>query len=366
MSKIFFIKKKIGEIKEEGKKKWFYYLFLFLLVFLLVFSVFNLIKTNREIDSLLGEEENISLEDESCETCFYRLIDNKEVATEKEISPFILAAVIDNHPDARPAFGLSRAEIVYDVPAEGGINRYLAIFAIDEDKSGIEIGPVRSARPYFLDIAKEYEALLLHCGGSPEALARISKEKLPSLNEFYNGAYYRRYPGYLAPHNVLAIFDNIKNYSVDRNLEKSIFDSWKFKNENNFSLTDSSFEINISNGQRQYDILWEYDINSNSYSKSLAGKKHLDNNGDEIYASNLILQLVDTKVLDSELRLKIETVGSGKSVICIDGSCLSGYWERNTLNSRTTYYYDNDEEVVFNTGKTWIHLIDPKNTQIDY
>ncbi|MFA7365447.1 MAG: hypothetical protein WCZ12_03810, partial [Patescibacteria group bacterium] len=65
MSKIFFIKKKIGEIKEEGKKKWFYYLFLFLLVFLLVFSVFNLIKTNREIDSLLGEEENISLEDES-------------------------------------------------------------------------------------------------------------------------------------------------------------------------------------------------------------------------------------------------------------------------------------------------------------
>lgn len=364
--KVVFVKKKIGEIKKNNKGKFFYYLLVLALLSVIVFSVISLIKTNREIVPPVENGEEDVVDNDSCADCSYRLIDNKEVIREGEVNPFILAAVIDNHPDARPSFGLSSAEIVYDIPAEGGIDRYLALFAIDEEKEGMEIGPIRSARPYFLDIAKEYEALLLHCGGSPEALARISKEGLLSLNEFYNSVYYRRYPGYLAPHNILANFDYIEEYTVNRNLEKSVFSPWKFKNENNFNSDEAVYEIKVSNGQRQYDVVWNYDTDSDLYLRSLAGKKQIDNGGQEISASNLVFQFVDTEVLDSALRLKIETVGRGDATVCIDGSCIEGYWKKDDLDSRTKYYSNNDEEVVFNSGQTWIHFIDPSETELSY
>jgi hypothetical protein len=159
----------------------------------------------------------------------------------------------------------------------------------------------------------------------------------------------------------LANFGLIKEYLKDRNYENSKFESWQFKNDKDLpsiNLALSNFEIDISNGQKQYDISWDYDLNANLYLKDLAGKKHLDNNGDQISASNVILQFVETEILDSELRLKIKLISKNTAVICSDGVCHSGYWQKDDENSRTRYYDENGEEFIFNSGKTWVHFID--------
>lgn len=371
MSKIIFVRKKIqdkiNKVKEVSFKKNIFYILISLIVLSIIFFSIKNINKNLSVNTDNNIIEEDLLVEDKCENCFYRLIDAREVFEENDIDQFLIAVVIDNHPSARPAFGLSQAELVYDIPAEGGINRYLAFFAVD-DKPDLEIGPVRSARPYFLDIAKEYGAILIHCGGSPEALARISKEKLLSLNEFYNEKYFRRYSAYKAPHNILANFDLIKNYLRDRNYEKSIFDSWKFEKDNDISGVDfinANFEVSISNGQSQYAVKWDYDLNNNLYLKSLDNKKHLDNDGRQISVSNLILHFVDTQILDKELRLKINLIGENKAIICINGLCQEGYWQKENENSRTKYYYENGEEVIFNPGQTWIHFID-KNTKTSY
>ncbi|MDD3711205.1 MAG: DUF3048 domain-containing protein [Patescibacteria group bacterium] len=326
-----------------------------------------MIKKNSQegFDNYGKESDDIILDEVCVDSCQNRLIDGALVLSGEE-NPFLVSAVLDNHSDARPQFGLSRASLVYDVPAEGGINRYLAFFRSDLE-GDFKIGPIRSARPYFLDISLEYQALMLHCGGSPASLARIIKEKLLTLNEFYNSYYFIRYDKYIAPHNVLADYQKIKEYLQDKNLSNSNFLPWKFKTKSEFVFEEDNFEfkneknnseINIKNGQHQYDTKWQYNYRDNIYLKKISQEDQTDDSGEIISADNLILQFVDTKILDSELRLEIDLLGRGEAVICLDGFCQNGYWEKIKNSDRTIYYYDNNEELIFNIGKTWIHLID--------
>ena len=350
------------------KRKMFFYFSIFIILALLLFFVF-LISNKNNFNDYYGEDEggdDIFLEDECLDDCSYRLIDGMKVDVGED-SPFLISAIIDNHNYARPQFGLSSAPLVYDIPAEGGINRYLAFFPADlEDVS--EVGPIRSARPYFLDIASEHNSLLLHCGGSPDALARIIKERLLTLNEFYNENYFRRYSGFRAPHNILANFSKIYDYLINRELINSKFEPWKFKDGDNSWINDSELGeddvvsvLELKNGQSQYDILWAYDFENNNYSKKIAGKNHVDDSGQIIKADNLVFHDVKTRVLDAELRLEISLLGRGDAIICLDGKCFEAYWEKIDKNSRTFYYHKNsDEEFIFNRGKTWIHFLDSR------
>ena len=106
-----------------------------------------------------------------------------------------VALMIDDHPDARPQSGLSLADVVWHAPAEGGIPRYLAIYQSHLRKD--LIGPIRSARVYFVLWAAEWNALYGHSGGSPQALALLRRqgqgEFVYDANEFrYGGGAFRR------------------------------------------------------------------------------------------------------------------------------------------------------------------------------
>ena len=72
-----------------------------------------------------------------------------------------MAVMINNHVDARPQKGLSSADLIYEAVAEGGISRFLAIF---HSRLPETVGPVRSARVYYIDWAKEYDAWYAHWG----------------------------------------------------------------------------------------------------------------------------------------------------------------------------------------------------------
>ena len=78
--------------------------------------------------------------------------------------------MIDDLSPARPQSGLSYASIIFQAPAEGGIPRYMAIFS---DNVPTNVGPVRSARYYFIAWASEYKSLYVHAGGSPQALSTL-------------------------------------------------------------------------------------------------------------------------------------------------------------------------------------------------
>ncbi len=116
-------------------------------------------------------------------------------------SPKVAGIMLDGHFDALPIKGVNEAAIIYEAPMEGVTTRFLAIYPAGQNIA--EVGPVRSARPYFLDWLAEYgDALYMHCGGSPEALDLIQERKIFDANEFYWGGYYWRDHSRTAPYNL--------------------------------------------------------------------------------------------------------------------------------------------------------------------
>src|SRR5688572_9411112 len=115
-----------------------------------------------------------------------------------------IAIMIDDHPDARPQSGFNAASVVWHAPAEGGIPRYMLIF---QDEVPGSVGPVRSARQYYIAWAAEWNAMYGHSGGSPQALQTLRNQGNGQLvynaDEFrWGNIYYHRATDRFSPHNV--------------------------------------------------------------------------------------------------------------------------------------------------------------------
>lgn len=110
------------------------------------------------------------------------------------------AVVIGNNPDARPQAGLAHASVVWEILAEGWITRYLAIFS---QSGAAQIGPVRSTRIYFDQLASDYRIPLAHAGGNVDALNAIAPLHIQNLDEIYgSGPYFWRGRTRVPPNNL--------------------------------------------------------------------------------------------------------------------------------------------------------------------
>lgn len=285
-----------------------------------------------------------------------RYLDGVYVALGEE-NNYPVAIMIDNFPDARPESSLARASIVYEAEAEGGVTRYLAIFS---DLQNIKsIGPIRSARPYYVDWAEEYSAVYTHCGGSPDALVKIIKDNVIDFNEFYNGSYFYREQRKAAPHNVYITGELITSFLKKNSLEKGKFLTWNFKDDAVLTERPQAATIRIDFPGDDYKVEWRYNQLDNFYERYLAGKLHTDEDGKKIQAKNIIVQYIPAEEVDDKLRLDMKTVGEGKALVCLDGKCQEGKWQKKNTGSRTRFYDSNNNEFTFNTGTTWIEIVQP-------
>jgi hypothetical protein len=330
-----------------------------LFLFLAIFVVFTIIKNNKE--KFLNESKNIGeITDNSkeCADCQRRNLDGIYVSPEKaNLRP--IAVMIDNHPSARPAFNIDKAGLVYEAEVEGSFTRYMAVFSSLENIG--EIGPVRSARSYFVYWAKELGAIYAHCGGSPEALAILADENMTDFNEFYNGDYFWRADSREAPHNVITSGENLQKFLDKQEISRGDFTAWLFKDD---ALPENrgedNSEITISFRNENFVAGWRYNREDNNYTRLLAGEIQLTGENNQITAKNIIIQTVSAEVIDDYLRLEMEIAGSGEATICQDGKCEAGIWEKDDLNSRTIFYQDGGEEVEFNAGQTWVEVVRPE------
>ncbi|MEA3463704.1 MAG: DUF3048 domain-containing protein [Patescibacteria group bacterium] len=295
-----------------------------------------------------------------CLNCVRRTIDGVYV-NEDQANLCPVAVIIENHIDARPPAGLAQANLVFEAEAEGGITRFLAVFSLNAQEQNLkEIGPVRSARPYFIDWACELSALFIHCGGSPEALVKIIRENSFNLNEFYQGDYFWRDKKKQAPHNIYISTDRINQYLSSQSANQGKFLSWQFKQDIALEERPLSSKIEIGFKNADFAVQWKYDRNNNDYLRYLAGEIHHDVSGREIRAKNVIIEYVKARIIDDELRLKMDYIGEGKAVVCFDGKCQKGIWQKKLSSSRTRFYNNDKEEFKFNAGTIWIEVVRPE------
>lgn len=297
-------------------------------------------------------------------TVFVSPLDGKSYNDKNKANRHPLAVVIENHPSARPQTGIINASIVYEAITEGGITRFLAIFGPTDAK---ELGPIRSARLFFMDWLKEFDAFFAHAGGNEDALANIDTyaiKDIPHANDYY----WRDYKGrnVASEHTLYSSTDKLYQYASDKgyDINSSKYEKYKFK-KNGPGIQEGGKGVEIDFSSVSYRVSWAYDFGTNSYSRSLAGSEHKDlASGETIKANNIIVQTVSRTLQPhgsyGDQNWVFETIGSGNAKVYRDGKEITATWKKTALTSRTKFYNESGAEIEFNPGKTWIEVIPPE------
>lgn len=326
---------------------------------LLMVTIVVIIRNERTINIPIDSEKNNEvLLEQKCDPI--RKIDGR-CLTQPETG--VYGVMIDNHVGARPPEGLSQASLVYETIVESPITRFLAIFSLDENVK--KIGPVRSARPFYVDWIKEFNGPYVHVGGSNEAIENLNATYNFNLDEFFNGSYFYRDNYKSAPHNVFTSSDSIKKVIADKQWSvKSDFDAWLFRTEPDVDGDKLSVEIDF----RTYDFMvrWEYDVTQKNYLRYQGKKVHVDGGGGEIRASNVVILYTEGEIIDNYGRRALKTLGSGVALVFHNGKVIEGLWQRNSLSERTKFYQKDGTEIIFNAGNTWIEVVTSDTAKVIY
>ena len=298
-----------------------------------------------------------------------------------------LGVMIENHIEARPQSGISSADVVYEAVAEGGITRFLTVFYCQD--AG-QVGPVRSARTYFLDFISEYgdHPLYAHVGGAntpgpANALGQIDDYgwgNYNDLNQFAIG-----YPVFWRDYNRLGhaaatehtmysttqkLWDyaatnrNLTNVSKDGTPWSKGFEPYTFKSDASASERGSKQTVHLEfwANSSDYSVDWNYDPTSNMYKRVNAGQPHIDKDtGKQLETKNIIvLSMVENSANDgyeNNLHLLYTDKGTGKATVFMDGKKISGTWTKDSRTSRTIISDSSGTPVKFDRGQIWFEIL---------
>ena len=282
-----------------------------------------------------------------------------------------LAIMVENHTDARPQAGINKASIVYEAIAEGGITRYMALYGTQESD---QVGPVRSARTYYIDWLRGYNAYYAHVGGNIDALDKIQADKVLDLDQFAFPAPYWRDTSLrvASEHTMFVSTSKLRAIAAEKNYTTANnFTVYKFKDDPSADSTEGKAlpeaqKISIDFGNANYNVVFDFDKKTDSYNRSVGGKADLDRlTSEQITAKIIVVMTVKrqaTVTRINEQGWNMDTAGEGAAKIYIDGKEISGKWKKNSATDREIFYDETGKEITFNRGKLWICVIPPEAT----
>ena len=271
--------------------------------------------------------------------------------------PQVFAVMIDNHEEARPQSGIDQAFLVIEAPVEAGIPRMIAFF--DANSSVEKIGPVRSARPYFIDWNNEFDALYAHVGGSNEALEKIVSGGTFDLNEFSHGLSFWRASTRFAPYNTYTSTEKLNAFLFERSeagvAPELLYEAWQFKDAESVDPSKKS-SVLIDYWAPVYTVGWKFDASQGRYKRFQAEIEDKTLEGEQIVADNVAIIVTDISVVDAVGRRRVRTIGEGKAWVMQDGTVIEASWKKPSASQRLRFYLG-DSEIKMNAGSTWIEVV---------
>ncbi len=288
-------------------------------------------------------------------------------------TPYLPVLVnIDNVAGAWPQWGITEADIIYEMPVYSRtLTRLMALFAYSHPEN---VGPVRSARVMHAEMREEWDAAWAYVGiqnkkGSNvnDILRRLgAREK--EVNLLFNGTagLFTSMKGYDNPHN-----HNVKLAKLAESITNYPFP------ERPFLFTDelpregrSAQQVYITydgNPDSYTNSHYIYDAQTNLYARYRGNKPYDDKNdpGVPLNFSNVIVQWTELSFNGSRDAPLLKEVGEGNADIFMGGRYIAGYWVRESLSSRTVFYDQFGEEIRLQRGKSFIHLLSG-STQLSY
>lgn len=291
--------------------------------------------------------------------------DNAEVIEIKEPETFKgndrpIAVMIDNNKSAMPQANLSKAYIVYEMIVEGGETRLMALFkGVELDK----IGPVRSARHYFIDYALENDAIYVHFGWSPQAQSAISKLSVNNINGIYESTTtFWRVKDKYAPHNAVTNTEqllkvaNRKGYNLTSD-QKSVLNYVV----DEFDLDSEMQATKITIPYSSYNtVVYEYDEEAKNYIRYSRKIKQVDwDTKEDVRVKNIIITKCRNWTLndgDNKGRQDLDNVKTLEGYYITNGKAIEITCEKSSRTEQTIYKDKQGNEINVNDGNTFIQI----------
>lgn len=277
--------------------------------------------------------------------------------TEKEKTLRPVLATINNHPLARPQSGISDADIVYEFIAEGDVTRLLALY---QSELPDEIGPVRSARDYFIEVAKGLDAFYVAHGYSPDAQSLLESDYVDYVNGMqHDGTLFKRSSDRKAPHNSYISNESILSAEENTNspMEINKMPSLSFHESiESAKIGDSASSMVIQNGSYpNFTSTYTYNGDLGTYERSVNDIVTIDSaNEKQVELSNVLVFEAEHQTIDSEGRQSIDLESGGKALLFQAGIVKEVEWEN--IDGILTPIEDGVTAKLV-PGKTWIHVI---------
>lgn len=274
-----------------------------------------------------------------------------------------MAIVINNLRQALPQSGISTADIMYEVVAEGGITRLIAIMT---DNTATRIGPIRSTRDYFTNFALDNRAVLVHHGGSPTGYNAIRSLGLNNLDGMHlEGSRFFRDRTRIMEHSSFTSGPQLAMEMINRNMDLHIMPSYALSPFDFFEEptapygASSAFAVNIpfSNWQNSRFV---YDTEKGVFWRYQNGEPHIDEYIDEQLSTiNIIIQRTNQHLVlgDAEGRIHVELVGSGDGYLFTQGVYKPITWSKLSPEEPTNWFTEDGDRLTINPGNTWIVIV---------
>lgn len=286
----------------------------------------------------------------------------ENVANEISMRPII--ATINNHPKARPQSGIGSADVIYEMLAEGDVTRLLGLFQSDIPD---QIGPIRSARDYFIELAEGLDAFYIAHGYSPEAQTMLMNGVVDHINGMaYDGTIFKRSSNRVAPHNSYIAGENIElgAEKVNASLlyQKKVSYTFYEPEENvKMGLEATTVTINYG-GSDSFNSTYTFNPETQSYSRESGSVETIDDLTNEpIALSNVLFFEMDHAIIDSEGRREIDITSGGTAYLFQNGMMREVSWENVDGMLKAVEVDGSDVKLV--PGQTWIHFV-PENPGI--
>ena len=271
-----------------------------------------------------------------------------------------IAVMIDNHKDAWPQAGLQDAYMVYEIVVEGGETRLMALFkGVNVDK----IGPVRSARHYFLDYAMENDAIYVHFGQSPQAESDIKKYDIDDINGISeDGTTFWRVSDKAAPHNAVTSTEKLLKSAESKKYKTTSTETSVLNyvtNEVNLKDGESALKVTIPHSQLQ-TVEYYYDEQNKVYERYARDKEQTDwTTGNTITTKNIIITFCDNYTLtDSENkgRQGLKNIGTFDGYYITNGKAIKIKCTKQARDEKTVYTDLQGNIIEVNDGNTFVHI----------
>lgn len=297
--------------------------------------------------------------------------------TETDLSgqrPF--AVMVNNISVAQPQVGISVADWIYEVEAEGGITRMMALYTGIQNAS--TIGSIRSLRPYYLSLAMCYDAIMIHAGGSEDAYSDCMtyqwdhldgvRDPVASSTIFYRDpnrtAYGTEHSLFLYPDKV---FDMADQYGFRRVHNEGYQTGLTFSDDSVSLCSGEAGTVEITLSQSKKTSFF-YHADSGTYSGVQYGGDYIDGaTGIPVPFSNLLVLF--TRVVNSNDEyghITVDTVGSGTGYFFTGGKATAINWSRDGINSPFRYTLQDGTPLTLTLGKTYCAFVSADYGRADF